>query len=269
MEVAKKYADKVLNGTPFSINRNKGIEEAKGEIICCTDSDCVVPKDWIDKLVDGLIRLNSQDSQVVGVGGGNISLIDNPSVVEMAISIVLRSPLVSFKARNVARYKAERQVLHNPPLNSALFKWVIEELGGFREEPGYPEDLDLDIRIKERGYKLYYLPSPLVQHKHKTDLKQFASQMRDFGRKRVRVNREHPDVSQVYHYGPLFLYFMLRSPLFFIPLAVALANATYMSFKGRNLRLFNSIFGLTLSFHQNYGAGEAEVLFKEKKRKSK
>ena len=37
MEVAKKYADKVLNGTPFSINRNKGIEEAKGEIICCTE----------------------------------------------------------------------------------------------------------------------------------------------------------------------------------------------------------------------------------------
>jgi len=181
LEIAQKYADKVLQGLPGRINRNMGVRDAQGDIICFTDSDCVVPEDWIDKLVDGLLRLNEEDSKVVGVGGGNISLSENPSPVELAISKAMRSPLVSFRARNTATYKDERQVLHNPPLNSALFKWVIEEVEGFREEPGYPEDLDLDIKINEKGYKLYYLPSPLVQHRHKTDPGKFAKQMRDFG----------------------------------------------------------------------------------------
>lgn len=264
LAIAREYAYKVLSGAPSRINRNQGIKEAKGEIVCFTDSDCVVPDDWIDKLVDGLLRLNRQDNRVVGVGGGNTSSPDRSSRVELAISKAIRSPMVSWKARNTAIYRNERQVLHNPPVNSALFRWVIDEVGGFREEPGYPEDLDLDIRINEKGYKLYYLPSCLVEHKHKTDFQKFAAQMRDFGRKRIRVNREHPGVSRFYHYGPLFLYLMLFSPLFFMPLAVALANALYVSFRERQLWLLWPIFRLTISFHRNYGAGEAEILFKER-----
>lgn len=264
VEIAQKYAHKVLNGVPSRINRNIGVEAAHGEIICFTDSDCIVPEDWIDKLVDGLLRLNVKDNKIVGVGGGNIPSSGNSSFTESTISKAMRSPLISSRARNTAIYKDERQVLHNPPVNSVLFKRVIDEVGGFREEPGYPEDLDLDIKINERGYKLYYIPSPLVEHKHKTDFEKFAKQMRDFGRKRIRVNREHPKFSRFYHYGPLFLYLMLYSPLFFVPLATALANAIYISFKERSFRFFNPIFRLTLSFHKNYGAGEAEVLFKEK-----
>jgi len=265
LQIAGKYADKVLTGTPLRINRNKGVEAAGGEIICFTDSDCIVPEDWIDSLVTGLLRLNSKDEAIVGVGGGNIPFSENSSPVEQVITKAMRSPLVSFKARNVAIYNKECQVLHNPPLNSALFKWVIEEVGGFREEPGYPEDLDLDIRINEKGYKLYYLAPLLVQHRHKTNPQRFAKQMRDFGRKRIRVNREHPHISRFHHYGPLFLYLMLHSPLFPIPLAVALINAVYVSAREKRRELFGSIFRLTLSFHKNYGAGEADVLFKERR----
>lgn len=263
--IARRYADKVLNGVPSRINRNAGVREAKGDIICFTDSDSVVPEDWLDRLVDGLMRLHSKDDRVVGVGGGNIPFSEGSSSEEMVISKTMRSPLVSFKARNTAIYKEECQVLHNPPLNSALFRWVIEEVGGFREEPGYPEDLDLDTRINEKGYKLYYLPSPLVEHRHKTTAQAFAAQMRDFGRKRVRLNREHPGASRFYHYGPLFLHFLLYSPFFFVPLGLAFANAAYISFREKSLRLLRPILGLTLRFYQNYGAGEAEVLFGERK----
>ncbi len=266
VEIARKYADKVLVGTPFRINRDQGVRVAKGDIICFTDSDCIVPEDWIDKLVIGLLRLNSKDNSIAGVGGGNIPWSGNTSSVEEAISKTMRSPLVSFKARNVAIYKEERQVQHNPPVNSALFRWVIEEIGGFKEEPGYPEDLDLDIRINEKGYKLYYLPTPIVQHKHKTDAIKFAKQMYDFGRKRIKVNREHPHASRFYHYGPLFLCFMLYSPLFFIPLAMALANAIYVSIRERSLLFFPSVFRFSTSFHRNYGAGEAAILFKDRRR---
>jgi len=256
IEIAKQYANKVLNGIPHRINRNEGIANAEGEIICFTDSDCIVPEEWIDRLVDGLKRLNEEDDKVVGAGGGNIPLLENPSLEELAISKAMRSPFISFKARNAAIYTKEEEVSHNPPINSALFRWAIEEVGGFREEPGYPEDLDLDAKITGQGYKLYYLPDLLVHHKHKSSFEKFARQMEDFGRKRVRANRVHKHIAGLYHYGPLFLCLMLYSPLFFIPVSMALANALYMSLKEKNLRLFIPITRLTLSFYRNYGIGE-------------
>jgi len=266
LEIAKKYADKVLKGIPDRINRNIGVQNADGDVICFTDSDCVVPEDWIDKLVDGLLTLHKENSKVVGVGGGNLPLHDKCSFGELAISKAMRSSLISFKARNTATYKDTRQVLHNPPINCALFKRVIEEVGGFREEPGYPEDLDLDLKINEKGYKLFYLSYPIVWHKHKTDPQKFAAQMRDFGRKRIRVNREHPRFARFYHYGPLILYLLLRSPLYFIPFALSIINALFVCLKERNLKFFKPIFSLTISFYKNYGKGELEVLFGERRK---
>ena len=259
-EIAKKYADKYLKGTPSRINRNKGIENARGGIICFTDSDCIVPENWIDSLVEGLIRLHQRDERIVGVGSGNIPVLEDGSLMEVAIAKAMRSPFVSFKARNTAVYKDECEVLHNPPLNSAYFKWVLDRIDGFREEPGYPEDLDLDARIVASGYKLYYLPDVLVYHKHKTDPQKFARQMQDFGRKRLRVNREHRNISRLYHWGPVFLCMMLYSPLFFIPLSMALLNAVYVSLVEEGFRLFFPVVRLTLGFYQNYGLGEMKAV---------
>jgi len=262
LEIANKYADKVLVGLPNRMNRNIGIQNAQGEIICFTDSDCVVPNDWIHELVEGLLRLNRRDATIVSIGSGNLPLLENPSLEELAIAKTMRSPLVAFGARNVTVYKREHQVLHNPTVNSAYFKWAIEEVGGFREESySYPEEIDLDAKLYERGYKVYYISSPLVLHKHRGTVEGFFAQMRHYGRCRIRVNREHPKISKFYHLGPLFLCIMLYSPLFFIPLGMALVNAGYVSLKERNPRLFGPIFRLTLGFYKSYGAGEMEVLF--------
>ena len=266
VEIAKKHADKVLNGVPFRINRNRGVDNAEGDVICFTDSDCVVPEDWIDRLVDGLLRLNERDSKIVGVGGGNVPLLENPSLMELAISKVMRSPLVSFRARNVAVYKDERQVLHNPPLNSALFKWAIREVGGFEEEVGYGygEDLALDAKLIDKGYKLYYLPNLVVRHRHSLTRQGFAKQMYAYGWGRVKLGRRFKNHFQFHHYGPVFLCLMTFSPLFFIPLAMGLVNGAYMSFKERNPKLFFPLTFLTMSFYVSYGRGEIVELLRKR-----
>lgn len=262
LAIAYKYADRVLCGVPGRINRNVGVENARGDIICFTDSDCVVPNDWIDKLVDGLLRLSKNDEAVVGVGGPNVPLVDNnPSFMELAISKAVRSPLVSWRARNVCVYADERQVAHNPPVNSAMFKWAIQEVGGFNEMPGYPEDLDLDIKVTRKGYKLYYIPEPVVQHKHKGTLWEFRKQMYDFGRKRVKINRRYPGTNRFYHYGPLILCLMLYSPLFVIPVIMALTNGMYVALRERSLRLLREVFVLTIHFYSSYGMGELHEVF--------
>lgn len=266
IEIAKKYADKVLTGMPSRINRNKGIENAEGDIICFTDSDCTVPEDWIDRLVGGLLRLNERDSKIVGVGGGNVPLLENPSLMELAIAKVMRSPLVSFRARNVAVYKDEREVRHNPPLNLALFKWAIREVGGFEEEMGYGygEDLALDAKLINKGYKLYYLPNLVVCHRHLLTRQGFAKQMYAYGWGRVKLGRRFNNYFQFHHYGPVFLCLMTLSPLFFIPFAMGLINGTYMSFKERNPKLFFPLTFLTVNFYVSYGHGEIVELLRKR-----
>lgn len=261
IQTAKKYTDKVINGLPLRINRNKGVEQAEGNIICFTDSDCVVPQNWINELVDGLLRLNKMDNRMVGVGGGNIPPVDNLSFTELVVSKAIRSPLISFRARNVSLYKDEREVMHNPPVNSAYFKSVIEEVGGFAEENIVGEDVELDAKLIERGYKLYYLPNILVYHKHRSSFKKFIKQMYEFGKHRIRVGRKYKRYLELHHYGPIALCIMTFSPLFVVPLAIGVANATYVSIKERNALIFWPLVALTMSFYVSYGAGEIAQLF--------
>ncbi len=261
-EIAKKYADKVLDGVPFRINRNKGVENAEGNIICFTDSDCIVPENWINDLADGLLRLNRRDGKVVGVGGGNVPFLENPSITELSISKAIRSPLVSFGARNVTTYKTEREILYNPPMNSAYFKKALEEVGGFGEEFRVGEDLELDAKLTERGYRLYYLPKILVQHKHRSTFEKFNKQMKEFGKARIRVGRKYKKYLKFYHYGPAFLCLMTFSPLVFIPLGMGIINGLYVSIKERNTRLLSLVMRLTMLFYVNYGLGELSQLIK-------
>lgn len=266
VEIAKKHADKVLNGSPHRINRNKGVDSAEGDIICFTDSDCTVPEDWIDRLVDGLLRLNEKDSKIVSAGGGNVPLLENPSLIELAVSKVVRSPLVSFRARNIAIYKDECEVLHNPPMNSAYFKSAIKEVGGFQEEYGYGgEDIELDAKISATGYKLYYLPQVFVHHMHYSNFRKFVKQMYKHGIGRIRVGRKFKKYLLFHHYGPLFLCLMTFSPLFFIPLGMGLFNSAYTSFKERSSKLFFPLTLLTVSFYVSYGFGEVVQLIKRKR----
>ena len=52
VEIAKKYADKILydNKSGISDARNIGWRNAKGEIVAYCDADCLPKKDWIEKL---------------------------------------------------------------------------------------------------------------------------------------------------------------------------------------------------------------------------
>ncbi len=269
LETARRYADKVLMASSNAprINRQQGVDNSLGEVICFTDSDCVVPEDWIEKLVDGLLRLNHQDPQVVGVGGGNVPLLENPSFMEKAIAKAMRSPLVSFRARNTALYRRQCQVRHNPPLNSALFKWAIQMVGGFDEEQGYGgEDMALDAKLVGRGFKLYYLPEVLVYHRHRANFKAFVWQMYKLGRASVRIRRKFKGYLPLFYHGPTLLFLMSFTPFIVIPLGMALLNASYVCLRERTPLLFFHLTLLTMSFYISYGLGRVSYMLRGEKR---
>jgi glycosyltransferase involved in cell wall biosynthesis len=64
--IAEKYPVRIVNETTQGMiqARNRGFNEAKYEIIARTDSDTIVPPDWIKK-----IKQNFADPEVVAVSG--------------------------------------------------------------------------------------------------------------------------------------------------------------------------------------------------------
>lgn len=68
IEIAKKYPIAIVtcfeDGGPI-ISRARGIENATGDIICCTDGDCWVDKEWIENITKPFIK-NDTVSIVAG-----------------------------------------------------------------------------------------------------------------------------------------------------------------------------------------------------------
>lgn len=151
--------------------RNLGTKQAKGQLIAFTDDDCVLPHDWLERLLEGF----QKHSEVVGVGG-----YLQASEETLKKSIFARYEryvsLRSYETRDkevVSGFDCPAGGTNN----MAYTKKVIEEVGGFDE--AFPvaagEDADIKLRITKLGYKLLYLPLK-VEHHQDYHLKGFLKQ---------------------------------------------------------------------------------------------
>lgn len=59
-QIVKRYPVRYIfqeKGGPAKA-RNTGWKNAKGEIICFTDADCIPPKDWVEKFYNDFVKKN-------------------------------------------------------------------------------------------------------------------------------------------------------------------------------------------------------------------
>jgi len=136
--------------------RNNGIRASKGEIIVSTDSDCVVPSDWLQKLVEPI----QKDGEVV-VQGHEIAASDD----------FLSKLIEGGNDRHVQNHvKKGGYIDHIDTKNMAIKKDLLNELGGFNNTLGTLDDFELKIRLKKAGIKIRFLPDLRVKHNHRQSL---------------------------------------------------------------------------------------------------
>jgi len=176
-EIIQSYPVKLIVEKKRGLNlaRNIGVKKSSGEIILFTDSDCVVPKDWIKRVVK-----NFRDKEIGCVGGSVFRYEENflSRYADESVLPVLR------------RFK-RRKVLEDvkPPMNfpagcnMAFRRDVFKTVGEFDEEihHGFDEDEFVE-RICKAGYKLVLDPEAIVRHKHRSDLKRLLRQTFSYGR---------------------------------------------------------------------------------------
>jgi len=132
--IADKYTDKILlkPGANVGAVRNEGALKARGEILICTDADCVYDRNWIESGVN-LLKSNSNH-----VFGGGLKTGDTPSWIE-------KYWLLNEHGNNTMQ---QRDLM-----GSCIFSWKSNfiEAGGFREDITSGEDTELSKSLRRNG----------------------------------------------------------------------------------------------------------------------
>jgi len=127
--VAARYACRIVSEPWKAYNRaiKKGFDEAKGDIIACTDADTIVPADWITRITKNLLR-----KDVVACGG--------------VFRFSDGAWWLKFIGAIFGRFN-----YHIAGANMAVWKWAYKAVGGFDLEVNLGADVKLGQRLKKVG----------------------------------------------------------------------------------------------------------------------
>jgi GT2 family glycosyltransferase len=164
----------------LSAARNVGLAAATGEIVAYTDSDVRVEPDWLDHLVQPLLR-----TDVVGVGGANLTPQED-SWMAHCVGLAPGGPTPVMIDDRIAE--------HVPGCNMAFWRRWLVAINGFNAtflRAG--DDVDVCWRLQAQGGKIGFAPAALVWHHPRPSAKAFWRQQVGYGEGETWLRPLHPD----------------------------------------------------------------------------
>ncbi|MCX5700968.1 MAG: glycosyltransferase [Candidatus Omnitrophica bacterium] len=159
LEVASRFPVKVIShmhNRGLAAARNTAISKAKGDFVASIDADCIVEKDWLEKL---MLQFNSPG--IAGAGGR----LDN----------------YNYRENILDRWRALRMVQHwgDKPINpdflfgcdTVFYRNALVDVGLYDERlRTNGEDHDISEKLLKKGYEIKYSPLARVYHLRKDSL---------------------------------------------------------------------------------------------------
>ncbi|TZF84958.1 glycosyltransferase [Pedobacter sp. BS3] len=206
------YYYKPNEGQGFS--RNFGFAQARGDYFIVFDSDCLIPKQYLETVKNYLYE------HPLDAYGGPDAAHESFTPVQKAISYSMTSP---FTTGGIRGNKKSIGQFHPRSFNMGISRQVWEKTGGYILTR-LGEDIEFSIRIQRSGFTIGLIPNAVVYHKRRTSLFQFYKQLHFFGRARINIYKHFPEELKPVHFFPalftLFLFFTMAANIFNLPIAV-------------------------------------------------
>jgi glycosyltransferase involved in cell wall biosynthesis len=220
-DIIEKYTDlltisyyKKQNSGPGD-SRNFGMNVAKGDYFILLDSDCLLPKDYLQKVESSL------EHEFVDCFGGPDAALASFSDIQKAINF----SMTSFLTTGGIRGGSEKIDKFQPrSFNMGLSRIAFKKSNGFGNiHPG--EDPDLSIRLWQLGFKTRLIKDAFVFHKRRISWNKFYTQVNKFGKARPILNAWYPTYSKFTFWVPTL--FVMG---FYVSFLVTLIGFYYLLF---------------------------------------
>lgn len=158
--------------------RNTGIAAATGQIIAFTDADCRPQPNWLAQLVQPFI------DEAIGIVAGEIEALPSTNILEQYADTQETLSQKHTLAHSFCPY--------GQTANLAIRGCIFETVGLFRPYLTTGGDADICWRIlRATDWQLKFAPLAVVQHRHRSTLRQLKSQWRRYGESNRYLHELH------------------------------------------------------------------------------
>ncbi len=162
--------------------RNAGLRAARQSIVAFTDSDCVVDRAWLRRIVEPI-----QAKRASAVGGRILARPEAGPVERFG-------ELVHDHAKALEYFQPPYLIT----MNAAMPRELLLSLGGFDERWIRLEDVELTYRILGSGHSLAYQPDAVIHHHNRDTLPRLAREGFLHGYYRGEFLRAHREFIRTY-----------------------------------------------------------------------
>ena len=172
-EIVKEYSKKNKNikllihpGTRAE-SMNFGIKQAKGDAIAFIGGDDVADKDWIKEIRNGLKNADIIVGELLATGEEKVKIIENVKLFHNKVNISY------------------------PGTNTTYKKEILDKLEGFDPWFSSAEDLEINLRAVDAGYKIVEHKKAKVYYRPKGTPLTFLKQSFWYGYGRKLIGLKH------------------------------------------------------------------------------
>ena len=187
---------------------NRGIKEAKGDVIMRLDAHVYYPKNYFSLLVEKLNELPGAEN----VGALCNTLPVNDSITAQSIAAVLSS---SFGMGNSHfRVGADKEMEVDTVPFGCFHKSIFDKVGLYDEELVRNQDDELNARIIKAGGKIYLIPQLVCEYYARDTAKKVYKMFYQYGVFKPLVNKKLGSPATVRQFFPLsFVLGLLVGPV--------------------------------------------------------
>lgn len=178
--IKQRYPNIVFIQNPinygFAAGNNYGLMRARGDYVLLLNNDIEVPPGFLEPLVDKL-----EKNQEIGAVSPRIKFYYQPDTIQYAgytpiDKITMRNTAIGYWEKDRGQYTEDRETAYAHGAAMLVPMRVVKEIGLMSYIFFlYYEEADWCARIKNAGYKIFYVGSSYVLHKESVSTGKMSS----------------------------------------------------------------------------------------------